>query len=90
MANPSGNHQEASHATSSFNAAVNGTSDVLASAPESSGASSAMKHNPDISMDWTAEEQSILEDGLATLVPGLFLLFNFLLFNGESLRSTTT
>lgn len=65
MANPSGNHQEPSHPSSSFNAA-NGNSAAPASAPESSGAASmAMKHNPGISMDWTADEQAILEDGLS-------------------------
>ncbi|CAJ1955512.1 unnamed protein product [Sphenostylis stenocarpa] len=50
MANPSGNHQEHAH--------------VSSSAPETSGAALAMKHNPGISLDWTAEEQAILEDGL--------------------------
>ncbi|QCE09101.1 uncharacterized protein LOC114183180 [Vigna unguiculata] len=51
MANPSGNHQEHTH--------------VSSSAPETSGAALAMKHNPGISLDWTAEEQTILEDGLS-------------------------
>lgn len=66
MANPSGNHQEPSHASSSFNGTnpTNGNSTPV-SAPESSGAAMAMKHNPGISMDWSAEEQAILEDGLA-------------------------
>ncbi|XP_027341345.1 uncharacterized protein LOC113854524 [Abrus precatorius] len=50
MANPSGNHQEHAH--------------VSSSAPETSGAALAMKHNPGISLDWTPEEQAILEDGL--------------------------
>nr|XP_011466862.1 PREDICTED: uncharacterized protein LOC101313817 [Fragaria vesca subsp. vesca]XP_011466863.1 PREDICTED: uncharacterized protein LOC101313817 [Fragaria vesca subsp. vesca] len=61
MANPSGNHQEPSHASSSFNP-TNGNSTPVSAPPESSG---AMKHNPGISMDWTAEEQVILDDGLA-------------------------
>lgn len=63
MANPSGNHQEAS--SSSFNGHVaaggnpsNGSSGAL---PETQ----AMRHNPGISLDWTAEEQAILEEGLA-------------------------
>ncbi|WVZ01101.1 hypothetical protein V8G54_027170 [Vigna mungo] len=51
MANPSGNHQEHTH--------------VSSSAPDTSGAALAMKHNPGISLDWTAEEQAILEDGLS-------------------------
>ncbi|PON63562.1 hypothetical protein PanWU01x14_130360 [Parasponia andersonii] len=66
MANPSGNHQEPSHASSSFNGGgnpVNGNS-APASAPESSGAPVAMKHNPGVAMDWTAEEQAVIEDGL--------------------------
>ncbi|XP_075661952.1 uncharacterized protein LOC142631625 isoform X3 [Castanea sativa] len=74
MANPTGNHQEAS--SSSFNGHVaaaagagggggnqsNGNSSGAA-APESSA--SAMKHNPGISLDWTSDEQAILDDGLA-------------------------
>ncbi|KAL5543205.1 hypothetical protein UlMin_010915 [Ulmus minor] len=62
MANPSGNHQE----SSSFNGGnpTNGNS-APASAPENSGGAVAMKHNPGISMDWSADEQAILEDGLA-------------------------
>ncbi|KAK7261645.1 hypothetical protein RIF29_27961 [Crotalaria pallida] len=50
MANPSGNNnQEQTH--------FNGNS--------ASDTSLAMKHNPGISMDWTPEEQAILEEGLA-------------------------
>ena len=60
MANPSGNHQEHTHVVSS-------------SAPETSGAALAMKHNPGISLDWTAEEQAILEDGLSKSVSYFFL-----------------
>lgn len=63
MANPSGNHQEAS--SSSFNG------HVAAGGNPSNGNSGPpppenhiMKHNPGISLDWTADEQSILEDGL--------------------------
>lgn len=69
MANPSGNHQEPSHASSSFNGGnpVNGNSAPV-SAPESSGAAMAMKHNPGIAMDWTPEEQTIIEEGLAKWV----------------------
>ena len=84
MANPTGNHQEAS--SSSFNGHVaaaagaggggnqsNGNS-TGAAAPESSA--SAMKHNPGISLDWTSEEQAILDDGLAKWVK---ITFFFLL-----------
>ncbi|MED6144675.1 hypothetical protein PIB30_017776 [Stylosanthes scabra] len=55
MANPSGNHQEQTHVSSSLNGNNN---------PEASGSALAMKHNPGISLDWTSEEQAILEDGL--------------------------
>ncbi|KAF4350209.1 hypothetical protein CsatB_026643 [Cannabis sativa] len=66
MANPSGNHQEPNHASSSFNGGnpVNGNSAPV-SAPDSSGAGMAMKHNPGIAMDWTQEEQTVIEEGLA-------------------------
>ncbi|XVE81012.1 hypothetical protein DITRI_Ditri15bG0028400 [Diplodiscus trichospermus] len=60
MANPPGNHQqEANHAPSSFNGAHLNNGNPK---PESSG--SGMKHNPGISLDWTLEEQAILEEGL--------------------------
>ncbi|OMO90318.1 hypothetical protein CCACVL1_07407 [Corchorus capsularis] len=62
MANPPGNHQqEPNHASSSFNAANLSNSNPI---PETSV--SGMKHNPGISVDWTLEEQAILEDGLKT------------------------
>ncbi|KAF3455750.1 hypothetical protein FNV43_RR00392 [Rhamnella rubrinervis] len=66
MANPSGNHQEPSHAASSFNGGnpSNGNSAPVAG-PESSGAAMAMKHNPGISTDWSTDEQAILEEGLS-------------------------
>lgn len=66
MANPSGNHQEPNHASSSFNGgnSANGNSGPV-SVPESSGAAMVMKHNPGIATEWSAEEQSILEEGLA-------------------------
>lgn len=63
MANPSGNHQEAS--SSSFNG------HVAAGGNPSNGNSGAppenqvMKHNPGVSLDWTADEQAMLEDGLS-------------------------
>lgn len=65
MANPSGNHQE----PTSFNGVSAGATNPNNgnSAPESSGAALAMKHNPapGISLDWTPDEQAILEEGLA-------------------------
>ena len=63
MANPSVTHQEVSY---SFNGHVavpreNPNNWDLEVAPESS----ALKHKSGISLDWTLEEQAILEDGLA-------------------------
>jgi hypothetical protein len=63
MANPSGNHQEAS--SSSFNghvAAGGNPSNGNSGAPPENH---AMKHNPGISLDWTVEEQATLEEGLS-------------------------
>ncbi|KAI4334627.1 hypothetical protein L6164_019292 [Bauhinia variegata] len=57
----SGSRREQTHVSSSFN--VNSNDGNLA--PESSGAGLAMDNNPVICLDWTAEEQAILEDGLA-------------------------
>ena len=65
MANPSGNNQEPTHVSSSFNGASGGNPNHGNSAPESSGATSALNHNPGISLDWSAEEQAILDEGLA-------------------------
>ncbi|XVF29440.1 hypothetical protein REPUB_Repub15cG0121200 [Reevesia pubescens] len=60
MAKPPGNHpQEANHASSSFNGAHLNNGNPI---PETSG--SGMQHNPGISLDWTLEEQAIIEDGL--------------------------
>ncbi|XP_022761595.1 uncharacterized protein LOC111307725 [Durio zibethinus] len=60
MANPPGNHQqEANHASSSFSGARLNNGNPI---PESLG--SVMRHNPGISLDWTLEEQAVLEDGL--------------------------
>ncbi|KAK8510429.1 hypothetical protein V6N11_082468 [Hibiscus sabdariffa] len=60
MANPPGNHQqEVNHASSSFNGAHLSNENPK---PETSG--SGLKHNPVISLDWSLEEQAILEDGL--------------------------
>ncbi|XAR71099.1 hypothetical protein NMG60_11028209 [Bertholletia excelsa] len=68
MANPSGTHQEPtqpSHAaSSSFNGnSINGQL-VPVPVPENSAAVPTLKHNPGLSTEWTAEEQSILEEGL--------------------------
>ncbi|XP_021906968.1 uncharacterized protein LOC110821428 isoform X2 [Carica papaya] len=63
MANPSEMHQERNHNTSS---SFNGTSSTVVNpVVDSTGpTAAAMKHNPGISMDWTFEEQAILEEGL--------------------------
>ncbi|XP_019053511.1 PREDICTED: uncharacterized protein LOC104598244 isoform X3 [Nelumbo nucifera] len=70
-ANPSGN-QEGSHAATSFNGVAapgggggnpsNGNSGAV---PENSAPANALKHNPGLSSEWTAEEQSILDEGLS-------------------------
>ncbi|XP_021752216.1 uncharacterized protein LOC110717760 [Chenopodium quinoa] len=64
-ANPSGNqhHQE----QSSFNGggpAASTSNGNSGPGHDNSGTGSAMKHNPGIATDWTAEEQAILENGL--------------------------
>ncbi|XP_043707958.1 uncharacterized protein LOC122657350 [Telopea speciosissima] len=65
-ANPSGN-QEGSHGTSSYNGVAsggnpcNGNSSAVA---ENSGLAHTLKHNPGLSTEWTAEEQSIVDEGL--------------------------
>lgn len=66
MANPQGNHQEPAHDSSTFNGNGNiAVAAAVTAGPESSGTTSAMKHNPGISMDWTTDEQAALEEGLA-------------------------
>ena len=58
----------------------------LGAAPESS----ALKHKSGISLDWTLEEQAILEDGLAKWVKNwvskflIDIYFQMLLFNETS------
>ncbi|XP_068666894.1 uncharacterized protein [Aristolochia californica] len=63
-ANPS-NNQEGTHASSSFNGVLaNNNNGNSGTAVDSSGPAQALKHNPGLSVEWSAEEQSILEDGL--------------------------
>ncbi|KAH0881352.1 hypothetical protein HID58_068746 [Brassica napus] len=74
-ANPSGNNQEgssaaaqkvsSSSAAAANGAAVNSVDNGLNSAVDNSQTISALRHNPGISVDWTHEEQSLLEDLLA-------------------------
>ena len=63
MANPSETHQEVSYLFYGHVAIAeeNPNNWDLGAAPESS----ALKHKSGISLDWTLEEQPILEDGLA-------------------------
>ncbi|KAJ4963483.1 hypothetical protein NE237_023422 [Protea cynaroides] len=66
-ANPSGN-QEGSNGTSSYNGVTSGgnpSNGNSGAAVESSGLAHTLKHNPGLSTEWTAEEQSILDEGLA-------------------------
>ncbi|CAO2821802.1 unnamed protein product [Amaranthus hypochondriacus] len=62
-ANPSGNQH---HEQSSLNggAAASTSNGNSGQGNDNSATASAMKHNPGIATDWTAEEQSILENGL--------------------------
>ncbi|CAA6660296.1 unnamed protein product [Spirodela intermedia] len=70
-ANPTGN-QDAAHASSSLPGASsaaavgnpsNGSS--VTPVPDNSPSTQALKHNPGLATEWTPEEQSILEEGLA-------------------------
>ncbi|CAH2054618.1 unnamed protein product [Thlaspi arvense] len=86
-ANPSGNNQEGSSAaqkvSSSSAAATNGAAvnsvdnggntGGSAAAADNSQTISALRHNPGISVDWTHEEQSLLEDLLAKYLLALSL-----------------
>lgn len=66
-ANPTGK-QEASHGTrattsNSFNNGVNPSNGGAAESSMSMGPTqAALRHNPGLAVEWTAEEQSILED----------------------------
>ncbi|KAJ7980669.1 Histone H2A deubiquitinase (DUF3755) [Quillaja saponaria] len=64
MANPSGNHQQLTNPSSSFNGVNGGNLNNGNSVAESSGAGLAMRHNPGIDVDWTPEEQATLVEGL--------------------------
>ncbi|XP_041009854.1 uncharacterized protein LOC121253967 [Juglans microcarpa x Juglans regia] len=71
MANPSGSHQEASSSPFNGHAAADGnTSNENSGAPPEN---QVMKHNTGISLDWTADEQAILEEGLANFSSEPFL-----------------
>lgn len=65
-----GTHQEPGHTSSSFDGGDNPSNRNITLAPDHSGPAAAavaakvMKHNPGIAMDWTTEEQSVLEEGL--------------------------
>ncbi|KAF7824258.1 uncharacterized protein G2W53_022402 [Senna tora] len=91
MANPSGNHQEQTHVSSSFNGVSGGANPTNGnSVPESSSAAVAMKHNPGISLDWTPDEQAILEEGLAKIaLNSCFLSYPFELFDMSLERFTS-
>uniref|UniRef100_A0A1D1XTM8 Histone H2A deubiquitinase MYSM1 n=1 Tax=Anthurium amnicola TaxID=1678845 RepID=A0A1D1XTM8_9ARAE len=70
-ANPCGN-QDAAHGPSSFHGSggdeaggnpSNGHS--TAPLPDNSASAQALKHNPGLAVEWTPDEQSILEEGLS-------------------------
>nr|VDC92894.1 unnamed protein product [Brassica oleracea] len=69
-ANPPGNNQEGSSAAQKVSpaangAAVNSVDNGGNTTVDNSETISALRHNPGISVDWTHEEQSLLEDLLA-------------------------
>ncbi|KAF3789961.1 hypothetical protein EJ110_NYTH05527 [Nymphaea thermarum] len=67
-ANPSqeGQGQGAAALNGQNNRSAGGPGPAVASTTaENSGPAQALKHNPGICLEWTADEQSILEDGLA-------------------------
>lgn len=70
-ANPAGN-QDGSAGLASFQGgggggtAVNaGNGNSSAAAPDNPGPTQALKHDPGLSLEWTQEEQAILEEGLS-------------------------
>jgi len=70
MANPSGNNEEdqTTHVASSFNGNL---------AADTSPTALAMKHNSGIALDWTPQEQTILEEGLSLYDTNSSFLFFF-------------
>ncbi|KAF5464710.1 hypothetical protein F2P56_014765 [Juglans regia] len=84
MANPSGSHQEASSSPFNGHAAADGnTSNGNSGAPPEN---QVMKHNTGISLDWTADEQAILEEGLVKYVESnnlSYSCFDVLFFSSE-------
>ncbi|XP_058094272.1 uncharacterized protein LOC131240185 [Magnolia sinica] len=65
-ANPSGN-QEGNHGGSAFNGVGNTSNgnSASAAAENNTGGTQTLKHNPGISVEWTPEEQTILDEGLS-------------------------
>ncbi|XP_077227690.1 uncharacterized protein LOC143860761 [Tasmannia lanceolata] len=66
-ANPSGN-QDGTHNPSSFNGGGNpnnGNSGAVNSVPHNSGSTQALKHNPGLAVEWSSDEQLILDEGLS-------------------------
>lgn len=74
-ANPTGNQNESNgpsslQGTGSGSAAAGavagnvGNGNSTLSSRDVSGAAKALKHNPGLSLEWSPEEQSILDDGL--------------------------
>ncbi|KAF2586659.1 hypothetical protein F2Q70_00037626 [Brassica cretica] len=75
--NPTEGSSAAEKISSSAAAATNGgaVNSVENGGMDNSETISALRHNPGISVDWTLEEQSLLEDLLANLCQNLVALF---------------
>lgn len=82
-ANPLGNNQEGSSAAQKSTSANGGVNSRNGGAntqtADTTPTASALRHNTGISLEWTPDEQSILEDLLAKLVFYLLILVNSLL-----------
>lgn len=86
-ANPSGNNQEGSsnqkgQAPPPTGAAANGIPVNSTNSGGNSGVAdtqSALRHNPGVSVDWSPEEQSLLEELLVKYLSFCFNLFGLVL-----------
>lgn len=67
-ANPTGNQDGAAGGGGAAGNPNNGAAAAAPAAGNASGPGQGLKHNPGLAIEWTSEEQTILEDGLAKLV----------------------
>ncbi|XP_039125740.1 uncharacterized protein LOC120261812 [Dioscorea cayenensis subsp. rotundata] len=64
-ANPTGNQDGAAGGGGAAGNPNNGAAAAAPAAGNASGPGQGLKHNPGLAIEWTSEEQTILEDGLA-------------------------